>query len=305
MRRSSLLIKQIQRATENERVGLGANDGISLEEYYQYLTDGARMLQRQIVALGSTRFRAAYIVSVSGSESYSMPTDMLHPGRVVTLEYSSTGDAADYRRLDRVSQLERYSQTGSPFQYILQGKTFLVNAYPSSGTFRLTYDQAVPTVDKRRGTVSAKTTASGALTALTLAGYTSADFDLYDALTIIDFYGNVKMRGVPYTSVNSGTGVVAIQGSSYTYPDGSTIAVGDYFALGEYASSHPLIDDHLEGILILYCVKRILIRDSSDDAVMNDAEFKALLVDALDTYADEPDVQEAPVTNHAYFDDLW
>ncbi len=295
MRRAQLLVTQVQRATENERVG--TNDGISLEEYYQYFTDGLRLIQREIVKANPKSFRAATTWSADGTEDYDLPFDYFARNQVATLEYSQSGLEADYFRLDQVTQLERYTTTGRPYQYILQGKTILVNAY------RLTYAALLPAVDKRRATVSAKTTANGALTALTLAGYTAADYDLYDHLCIVDFNGTIKMRSIPYTAVNSSTGVVTIQGTTYTYPTGSTIAVGDYVTLGSYASTHFLIDDQAEDFLLAYCTKRIMNRDASLDAGDITADMTAMLQSIVDVYSDDADIDQVPVTNYDYFSD--
>jgi hypothetical protein len=301
MRRAELLVTQVQRATENERTG--TQDGISTEEYYQYLTDGLRHLQSQILQVNPKAFRTSKTYTVSGSESYALPDDILARNQAVTLEYSQSGNARDYVRLKQLTQLERWSETGRPSAYILEGKNFLVNAYPTSGSLRLTYAAALPAVDKRRGTVGAITTTSTALTALTVV-FSDNNFSLSDHLTLVDFNGTIKMRGIPYTAVGAGTGVVTIQGSSYTFPTGSTGAIGDYFVLGQNASSHALIDDAAESYLVTYCEKRILNRDSSADAVERDQEVQKMVADLVAIYADDGDVTEVPVSDYSYWQDL-
>lgn len=302
MRRADLLLKQVQRATENERVG--STDGISTEEYYQYFTDGLRFLQRKIIAVHTTAFRTSKTYTASGSESYDQPSDIFSRNRIVSIEYKEANQGDEhYRRLERRTQLERFSGTGRPTKYILEGKTFKVNAYPSAGTFRVTYDFLLPAVDKRRGTVSARTKTTTNITALTLTGYTSNDeFSLWDHVTIVGFDGTIKMAGIPYTSVAAG--VVTIQGGTYAFPSGSTCEVGDYYCLGANASSHPQIDDAAEDFLITYCQRRILLRDSSQDANDIAEELRPMWVDLIDVYAGSPDVEGIPVTNYDYWDDL-
>jgi hypothetical protein len=290
MRRAELLVKQIQRATENERVG--ANDGISVEEYYQYLTDGQRFIQQAIISKGSRRFRTSTTWSADGAEARALPFDVLSPEAIVSLEYSSSGLERDYRRLERRSQLERWSDTGVPFQYILEGTELKINAYPATGSFRLTYQKRLPRLDKRRGTVGSRTKTTTAITALSISGYTDADYLLFDHLTIVSWAGAVNMRAIPYTAV--ALGVVTIQGSSYTFPSGSTCEVGDYVVLGEYATTHPLLPDDCESALILYGEKRILMRDASDDAIARDAEMERLLARLLEGYESE-DIEEIPI----------
>ncbi len=305
MRRAQLLLKQVQRATENERVG--TNDGISLEEYYQYFTDAQTYLQREILKVNNKAFRTSTTWSADGTEDYDLPFDYFARNQVATLEYSETDDEADYRVLEQVTQLERYSDVGRPSQYILQGETILVNAYPSVGTFRLTYAKRLPRLEPRRSTVSSRTVTSTALTALTLtttSPFTSSDYNLADHLTVVDFNGTVKMRGIPYTAVNSSTGVVTIYGSSYTFPSGSTAPVGDYIVLGQYASTHFGVDDVCEDFILAYTQKRILNRDSSLDSAEITADMMQMLANIVDVYSDDADINQVPVTNYDYFGDL-
>lgn len=306
MRRGELLIKQIDRATENEKVG--TQDAISPEEKYQYLTDGVRRFQEQVLAVKATSYRKEHTFSAAGTESYDQPIDMLLTNQAVTLQYSSSGVAKDYYNLQQSAPLERWTMQGNPSRYYLQGRKIFVNCYPLLGSFRLVYNASLPAVDKRRATVSSHTTAGGALTALTLstsAPFTAADYALYDHLCIVGFDGTVKMRGIPYTAVNSGSGVVTIQGGSYTYPSGSTIANGDYVCLGEYASTHPQIDDQAESFLLTYVSRRILMRDSSTDTADLTAEEVAMLQGIVGLYAESPDVEPVLVSNYAYFDEFY
>lgn len=300
MRRGELLIKQIQRQTENERVG--TQDGISLEEYYQYLTDGVRRFQEQVLKVKAAAFLRPYSWSASGLEYYSLPTDILLKNQIVTLEYSPSGNDRDYYKLDRSAPLERFTFQGSPSRYFLHGDRVYVNAYPQAGSFRMVYNGALPAVDKRRATVLSRTLSSTAITALALSGYTDADYLLADHITIVDFNGTVLMRGIPYTAV--ALGVVTIQGGTYTFPTGSTCPVGAYACLGANASTHPQIDDQAESFLIAYGSRRILMRDSSSDTAELSAEELAMLSGIVDLYADEPDVQPVLVSSYDYFDEF-
>jgi hypothetical protein len=305
MRRAELLLTQVQRATENER-GSGTADGISPEEYYQYFTDGLRAIQRAIVGPNSKAFRTYTTWSADGTEDYDLPFDYFARNQIATLEYSQSGNAQDYYKLEKRTQLERFSETGAPSQYVMEGKRILVNAYPATGTFRLTYVALLPAVDKRRGTVASKTLTSGVLSALTITpsgAFVAADYLLADHLCIVDFNGNITCRKIPYTAV-SGAGVLTIQGTTYTVPTGSSIAVGDYVCLGEYATTHFQIDDQAEDFLLAYCQKRIFNRDSSSDAVEMDAEMRGMLAAIVEVYSDDADTDEVPVTNYNYFDDL-
>lgn len=301
MRRAELLVKQVQRATENERVG--SNDGISLEEYYQYFNDAQKLLQREILKVNNKAFRTSTTWSADGTEDYSLPFDYFARNQVAVLEYSPSGNERDYYALEKRTALERCSDTGSPSQYAIMGTTILVNRYPSAGSFRLTYAYRVPDVDERRATVSSRTVAAGAITALALASYTDADYLLADHLCTVDFNGVIKSRGIPYTGVSSG--VVTIQGGTYTLPTGyTTVTVGDYVCLGAYTSTHFQLDDVCEDFLLAYCQKRILNRDASLDAAEITADMQVMLAGIVEVYADDADVDQVPITSHEYFGDL-
>lgn len=307
MRRAELLITHVRRATEN--VATSSSDAITDEEFLQYLNDGQFLLQRRILAVNDKVFRTSDTFSADGSESYSnAPFNIFSRNRVAELEYSESGLDQDYYKLDKRTALERRSVTGRPSQYILESQSIIVNSYPSTGTFRRTYNFRVPRLDKRRSTVSSSTASATALTALTLtttSPFTAADYDLYDHLTIVGSDGTVKMRGIPYTAVDSGTGVVSILDSSYTFPEGSTIANGDHVVLGEYATTHSLLDDQCEDFLLTYCQKRIFMRDSSSDAVeLLASDLDPMIQDILEIYSDDPDNQQIPITNFDYFQDL-
>lgn len=301
MRRAELLIAPVQRATENERAG--TSDGISLEDYYRFFTEAVRCLQRQIMSVHPAAFRKSVEAYADGVEELTLPDDIFSSNRVVSLEYSSSGNVEDYRKLERRTAMERSSGTGDPYQYIVRGRGLLVNRTVGSGMYRLTYDYLLPAVDKRRATVATAIDTDDQLASLVLS--TGGDaFALSDYLTICDFDGAVKMRGIPYTAV-AVDGTVTLAGGPFTYPQGSTIAVGDYVCLGSNASTHPLVEDCCEDFVIAYAVKRIFNRDSSDDAIVEDAELKRMLGEILDVYGTTPDVEEIPLDcGNDYFGDV-
>lgn len=308
MRRAELLLVQVQRATENQRIG--TQDGVSLEEYYQYFTDGLRRIQRAILAINPKVFRTEQVIAASGIESYALPYDMFSSASPAVLEYSSTGQDKDYQPLEKRTARERVSLAGLPSQYVLEGRTLFVNPFPAAGAgqFRLTYDKLLPALDKRRAAVASKTQSSTALTALTLstaAPFSSADYALNEYLSIVDFYGVVIMHGIPYTAVNASTGVVSIVGGSYTFPVGSgTISTSHYATLGEYASTHFQIDDQCEDYLVTYCMKRIQMRDASADIADTDPELQGMLGSILENYAEDDDISYPPIINYDYWTDI-
>lgn len=299
MKRAEHLIKLARRGSENEQAG--STGGISDEEPLQWLTDAVRFLQSKIMLANAERFRRTEYFVATGVEAYDLPWDCYLSNQVIDLSYSSTGNTEDYTPLTKVIVKERLSETGAPARYLLEGRTVLVNRFPASGSFRITYNALAPSVDKRRATVASFTAGAGSLTALTLSGYTAEDFENFDYLTVVDFSGAVKMRGVPYTAIDANTGVVSIYAGSYTYPAGSLISNGDFVCLGEYASTHPQVDDALEPFLVTYTQRRFLKRDSSLDANDIAEELRDMWMDALALYGESQDEMQVPITQNIYF----
>jgi hypothetical protein len=298
VRRAGLLELQVRRQTGNSRTG--NSDSISSEEFLQYFTDAQLCIYRRMLGRNSKFFRTEAEYDASGAERYALPADCLGQS-VITVEFSSTGGAKDYRALDRREYLERATVEGDPLFYILDGANVLLNPYPTTGTVRLVYNKELPRVDKRRSTVSSHTKSTTALSALTLVGYTADDYDLSDHLTVVDFNGVVKMRGIPYTAVDSGTGAVSIYGSSYTFPDGSTMSNGDYVCLGANASSHVQLPDFCEDFVLLYCAKRIMNRESSSDAADADPEVQRMAAEIIDLWSDMGgDVSQVTILNQDF-----
>ena len=133
------------------------------------------MAQLAISPVCNKAFRTYTTWSADGAERHALPFDYLGVNQVTTLEYSPSGNEADYYRLRLTTQLERRSDVGRPYQYMIEGEYVIINAYPSSGTFRMTYAKRFPRLEPRRATVSSHTKSSTALSALTLS--TSSPFD--------------------------------------------------------------------------------------------------------------------------------
>lgn len=307
MRRVEQLIMQVRRATENTRIG--TQDGISDEEFIQYLNDGQELCSSAIIQVHRTAFSKEKVFAAPGTESYTLPFDIWAKQRVLSVEYSPDGQVEHYYTLDQARIIERYSRIGNPSQYILFNNKLLLNAYPRTGSFRITYDPMLPRLDKRRTTVGAITFSATAVTALTLstsAPFTASDYSLFDQLSIVGADGTVKMSGLPFTAVNAGTGVVSILNTTFTFATGETGAIGDYICLGVNATTTSSLPDQCEKFLLAYAQRRIMDRDSSTDRVTMTEDEQNMLADIVGAFADSAgDMDDIVVKNYDYFDDIY
>jgi len=309
MRRMEQLVNQVRLQTENTRVGI--TDGISDEEFIQFVNDGQEDLLSKIFQTNARAFSKVTLVDMTrGQANYSLPADTFMNSRIVLVEYSNSGAAKDFRPLTKNVSTEQRHYEGYPQNYIIQGGDLIISPTPDrsiAGGIRVTYDPIFPRVDKRRTVVGAVTISVGAVTALTLsnsAPFVLGDYNLYDYLSFVDAVGTVKTSGLRFTAVDAG-GVVTIPGGSFTQPVGSTIAIGDYVVLGPYASTHSGLPDICEKFLLNYCAMRIFARDSSSDigdqmSILDNIE-SAILSNYQDTSGD---LDEVPVVDYSYYPEV-
>jgi len=307
MRRAEQLITQIRRQTENVKIGI--SDGIDDEEFLQYLNDGQDAIYGAIMQANAKAFaKVHYIDSVRGTPAYDLAADIYLRSRVICVEYSPTGLEKDFYKLEKRVTTEKIFTEGVPRSYHIQTGQLVISSVPERSVtrgFRVTYDPILPRLDKRRTTVSAVTTLGGAVTALTLATaspFSAADYTLFDHLSFVDSFGNLKCAGLHFSAVNSGTGVVTISGSSHTLAEGETITNGDYVLLGKRATTTCQLPDSCESYLLAYGAMRIFARDSSTDIGDQAQVVSSLAETIISNFQDTSgDTEEVPVYDYDYY----
>jgi hypothetical protein len=271
-RRAEQILKDIRRESKNE--DYSSTSGMSQEELLFYINEGIADLQAAIVNDHERAFIAeTYISTVSGQESYNLPSDMLDHGGLVSIEYSDSGSNQYFYKLQPLYLTDRSTRTTSnPSFYIRRNNTFMLRPVPATGVtdgLRVQYVKRTNNMDLRRSTVSAVTLAGGGISALTLntsAFTTPNGFDQSDFLCIVDKYGNFKMQNIPFDSIDTATGVVTVS-SGFLYASGETIAVGDYVCVGKQTSSHQIdFDASVERYLVAFAVLRAKQSDSNNDS---------------------------------------
>jgi hypothetical protein len=305
------LIDDVRTSTEN--TDYSDTIGIKDTEFLRFLNDAQYRIQNLITQKHPNVFLTEKTYSVvGGQESYTLPNKAYMGNKVTQVEYSSDSTGTDnFFPLRPGSLFERNSGAeGDPIKYIRKNDTFLLVPVPTSSTgqLRVTYTHKLPKLDLRRGSVSSVTLATDTITALSLDVSTdsvdSAELDKFTRISIVDEEGNVKMRNIKVTDIDSATGVVTVD-SSFTFESGETIAVGNYVVAGDYSSTHVMLDEMVERYLIAYCTLKILHRDSN----VNDLQAQLGLVremenDIVTAYSEiSDDIMEIP--NIISYDDDW
>lgn len=304
MRRVELLLEQSRRSTEN--VEFSDDSGIPDNEFIQYLNDGQDEIQGIIQNQFPDVFqRETTIDIVAGQEAYDIPSDAFLRNRVDTIEYSVTGNTADYYQLYKGWNMERLNGTSSnPEFFIRRSNQILLQPKPQgAGNIRIVYQKALPKLDKRRAQVSSVTTSGQTILTLTLDSTQFIDDTALleeNYLTIVDKYGATKAKGIPVSAINTTTGVVTIDGT-HVMSTGESIAVGDYALRGKDSVSNSELPDICEKYLLEYMNLRILMRDSSVDSSELGALFQKLESTIKTAFA-EPDggPNTIPVTDIGY-----
>jgi len=293
--RLDTLITHVRSTTENEEVS--SSIGIPDHEFIRYFNIAQDRIVAKIIAQNKKVFAKEYIFSTAlGQEEYDIPADAFIANKIVSVQYSETGNIDDYATLQAKTLLERdTSSVGHPTIYILRNGKILLNPIPPGnlGTVRLNYLQRPPNLELRRGTVSAVTlnNVNKTITALTITS-TAADVALvnndYNYFCIVDRLGNIKMKHILLAATGiTGLGPYTVNvDSSFVFQTGETITAGDYLIPGYFATSHHQLDDQLEHYLTTWVTVRILKRDSaSQDAVAMQDELVDMERDIITSYA--------------------
>lgn len=267
MRAVSQLIEASRRATGN--VDFTDTAGVQDEEFIQALNDAQEEIQSIINSMFPTILMAEKYQDVTlGTETYAIPSDCYMGTRIDNISYSPTGLDQDYYPIRKGSLKERIDGVnGNPSFYLRQGNSLIIQPPPQQGgKLRIIYQKTIPYLDIRRGTVQSVALSTNTITSLVLdpVGLDATALTEQNYLTIIDKYGNVKMKNIPVDSIDTATGVVTVT-PGFTFESGETIAAGFFAVRGKNSSTNSLLPDICEKYLLEYCNMRIFMRDSSTD----------------------------------------
>lgn len=309
MDRLDLLIEEARTQTEN--LEFTSQTGVQNSEYIRAFNDGQDRIQSLILNTYPRMFQKQKVITVQpNQETVDLPADLFLDARIEKIEFSNTGLADDYYKLDSGETDERLNTiSGQPSFYIRESKTILIQPKPQAvGYVRVTYQRSFPRLDIRRGKVSDVTldTVNNQITTLVLDPSLLTNDDITamnkaEYLCIVSKDGKIKMAGIPITEVNGSTGQVMVE--AFTFESGETIAVGDYAVRGKYTTTTSQLPDIAERYLLKFCEWRILKRDSSNDSIEANTELKEMEGDIVESYKKADfDVKEVPILDTQYLE---
>lgn len=305
------LIDEVREATENEEF----NDvvGLSEEEFIRFFNEGINRIHSLIIKQHPLVFTEEYTVSVTnGTQEYTLPRKAFNNNVVSQVEYSPTGLADDYYRLDPSSiNLRHPGINGEPTHYIRRSGKVLLYPTPNSsaGSLRITYIRKPKKLDKRRGQIKAVTTSGSTITNLEINyinGTTvdSTELSKKTRFTVVDKYGSIKMDNILLSGITTSVSYDATitVDATFAFESTETIAVDDYIVSGEYVTSHLDVTETSEAIeeyIREFCRLRILQRDSSvdiNDAYASLSAMEEYIVDSFKELTDDttliPDISK-------------
>jgi len=315
-RRVDRLIDHIRSITENETAN--STTDIADNEIIEYINEAQHRIQAKILSQHPRVFvTETTIAAVQDQEEYNLPSDVFLANKILSVEYTTNASAADpiYYKLKPGVERNRISHvSGLPVHYIRRDKytnatgSFLASPAPqdASGQFRITYVQRMDNLDKRRGVVSLVTDSGSAITSLTLdvsgtPPIDTTDLAEHEFFCVVGKNGTMKMRNLEFDgdggdSIDTSTGVVTLEGSSFTYNSGESIAVGDYIVGGKDTNTHSNLPRNIERYLINFAAFKVLKTDSSVDVNEQLQELSLLERDIISSYQEiEEDIHEIPI----------
>ena len=227
----------------------------------------------------STYVKQDLLDITANTESVTIPTDAFLGVNVLSVEWKYGSESNDYEKLKKVSEHERDTRSkGDPLTYIQRNNTLLLNPIPAAAVtngLRVTYEYQLPTVDVRRGKISAVDDANDP-TSITIAANTLATAALSDSdlvgtyITVVDKDGVQQMKNIPITAYDTGTGVITL--GSFTSSASEVVAVGDYVVIGANASTHSPFPRACEPFIIEYIKRNVY--DLQGDPMLTSSERK-------------------------------
>ena len=271
--------------------------GISDNVFLEWADHAQDHLQAAILASYPNEFVESAIISlVGGTAEYTIPDRVFVNNKIISVEYSHSGNLSDYSPLDQGSFRDRNSNLGYPSFYIRRGKKLILNPIPntSSGSIRVHYYKELDDLDVRRGQVNG--TPSG--TSIVCFGATGAApsdveevrFAAGEYLCICDMEGTPLLYNGLISSYNSATNTFTLAANVSTYLlSGYTLAnlASKFITLKAYSTTHSNLPDNCERYVQVYMQKRALSNDKQNADVTEDAELLLMERDILNSFAED------------------
>jgi hypothetical protein len=251
MRRAQLLINKVKFNTNN--LDSSRYTDARIREYFN---DAQRQIHNIMFQSKQDSLlypSEAFIDLVEDQEKYDLPSDIYARNAIQSVARKFNDDSSEpyYRPLDFLDESERRLSFG----YALYGKKIIITPLPDQNLtdgIRVVYEKKLPLISHRIGKISS---VSGSQ--INLSDYTTEEIeDFEDFFCTVDSDGNIIDEGVEITNYNTGTGVLDFSGTV-------TASSGEFVVLGKQASSHSLLPDETENLLIAFVERKIHAIDSS------------------------------------------
>lgn len=257
--------------------------------FEQYANDAQDHLQAVLVNVNSQNFVDQEIITVvSGTETYNAPANLYINNKLISVEFSYTGELSDYVKLLPKTFAERNTTSGCPDYYIRAGRVIYLNPIPNQGGYlRVMYYRELDDIRLRNGTING--TPSG--TSIVLSSPTSlqeTNLSSAEYICVSDRFGTVMLYNGVVSSYNSGTDTITLAANVSTYlVSGYTLAnlASGYVTIGAYSTTHSKLPNDCERYLITYMTKRGFGKDSSTNVAQTDQELVLMENDIAENHA--------------------
>lgn len=297
MRTTEQLIIMARKLSRNERYD--SNSGVPQDVFVQYLNNAQDTLIKEITNLKTKFFKKQLVIDVvANQEKYSYPDDCIVQ-HIETIQWTDTISGTYWQTLYKSYTKEKITlQPGYPFAYIPYNDGFYLNPPIVRGKLWIAYETTVPKAQKRAGLIQSVTINSGVLQAMTLnttdATYDENEINSDFYMCIVDKYGAVKARNIPYNSITGGVFNI----NNYTLASTDSISVGDYILVGKNTCNVPEFPDICESFILKHMVYDAKYSDGStwsQEAKDDMMRSFALLSGVFATNSD--DITQVPIVN--------
>ena len=278
--------------------------GLATSLFLEYLNDAQDSIFSRILKLNPSLFQAEKTSSiVANQEAYTLDGRLAFGTKIISVQYSQSGNTRDYQPLDRFSVYDRRGYIGVPVGYYQRAGALYLSPIPASsvGTIRTLFYARPDRLDISRTTVSGTPSGTTITTAVSPDSYTLAN-SLY--ICISDKFGNVMLRNGVVSSFAATTLTLTANVSTYL-ETGYTLAdlANGYITSGKNTTRFSTLPDECERYLKTYMQKRVMTTNENSASIEEDQELASIGNDILANLAEEArDTEPFPITDpDAYY----
>lgn len=268
MRLVSDLITQVRSIARNIANPDGTYSLTDLE-VVQYLNDAQDSMQSKMSATKniSKIFVTESIISiVAGQAAYTIPDRVLLNKQIENVEFSATGSATDYCRLEKVSFMNRDTYpTTYPSGYFKRGNQIVLQPTPASatGSIRVLYEREVDDLAPITDTVSGTPVLAAIVGATGSSAFVAGKY-----INIIGPDGSTRLKNGLILNYVGGTKTITLAANVSTYLQGS-YALADldtcFITVGFCTTTLSQLPDACERYLIHAAAADVFGKDNAAD----------------------------------------